>query len=80
MYNFFTMFFFGENLRFKHRVTLCLAALGILLNFWVCTKLPGTFPYIEFLGDGYIRFSWTQVALSYGIFIKMLMIFIFRKF
>ena len=81
MYNFFTMFFFGKNLKAKHKVALCLAALGILANCWVCTKLPGTFPYyVEFLENGYKRFYWTEIILAYGTFIKMLMICIFRKF
>ena len=80
MYNFFEMFFFGEKLKTRHKVTLCLAALGILLNFWICTKLPGTFPFIEFLEDGRTRYHWTNLVLSYGILVKILMIVFFRKF
>ena len=81
MYNFFTMFFFGKNLKFKHKATICLAALGILANIWVCTKKRfGTFPfYIEFY-NGEIIFHTTKIVLSFGILIKMLVIAFFRKF
>ena len=74
------MFFFGKNLKTKHKVTLCLAALGILINCWASTMLPGTFPYIEFLEGRHIRWHWTQISLAFGIFVKMLMIAFFRKF
>ena len=74
------MFFFGQNLKAKHKVTLCLAAVGILANYWICTKLSGTFPFVEFLPNGITRYHWTQIVLAYGIFVKMLMIGIFRKF
>ena len=80
MYNFFTMFFFGENLKFKHKVTLCLVMLGILFNCWVCTKMPlGTFPFIEFRETG-VKLYMSQLALSFGVFVKMLVIAFFRKF
>ena len=74
------MFFFGKNLKAKHKATLCLALLGILANYWACTWLPGTFPFIEFIGDYEVKFHATQLILSLGIFIKMLIICIFRKF
>ena len=74
------MFFFGKNLKPKHKVTLCLAALGILTNYWLCTMMPGTFPYVEFLENGSVKYHLTQIILSFGIFIKMLVICIFRKF
>ena len=74
------MVFFGKNLKTKHKVALCLAMLGILMNCWECTRMPlGTFPYVEF-NDGNIRFYTTKIVLSFGIFVKMLMICIFRKF
>ena len=73
------MFFFGKNLKAKHKVTLCLAALGILANGYACTKLPGPFPFVEFLKDG-INLHPTELILSFGIFVKMLMIAFFRKF
>ena len=73
------MFFFGKNLKLKHKATLCLAALGILANCWVCTKLPGTFPFVEF-GNGRKTYYCTEMVLAFGIFVKMLIIAIFRKF
>ena len=79
MYNFFIMFFFGKNLQTKHKVALCLAALGILANFWVCTTM-GTFPMIEYLANGSIKFNITKITLSFGIFVKILIIVFFRKF
>ena len=74
------MFFFGKNLRTKHKIILCLAALGILVNYWECSRMPGTFPYVEFLSDGGINFHTTQIILSFGIFVKMLVVAFFRKF
>ena len=75
------MFFFGQNLKIRHKVILCLAALGILINCWVCTKMPvGTFPYIEFLPNGGFTIHFTHIALAYGALVKMLVIAFFRKF
>ena len=74
------MFFFGKNLKFKHKVTLCLAALGILANVYVCRTKSAAFPFVEFLENGNCRIHVTQCVLSFGIFVKMLMIAFFRKF
>ena len=74
------MVFFGKNLKSKHKVTLCLVALGILANYWLCTKMDGTFPFVEFLGNGGLRFHTSQIVLSFGIFVKMLVLAFFRKF
>ena len=84
IYNFFTMFFFGKNLTAKHKATLCLVALGILANCWLCSKAFATsFPFVEFV-DSDIIFHMAEsmplIILAYGIFIKMLVIRIFRKF
>ena len=80
------MFFFGKNLQPKHKVALCLVILGILVNYWVCicwafNKMPfGTYPMIEFLTDEDFKVYLTQIVLSFGIFVKMLVLCIFRKF
>ena len=74
------MFFFGKNLKPKHKATLCLVVLGILANFWLCTKRLGTFAFVEFLADGSIKLNLAAIILSFGIFVKMLVIIIFRKF
>ena len=74
------MFFFGKNLKFKHKATLCLVVLGILTNYWLCTRMAGTFPFVEFRPHGGVQFHLVQIVLSFGIFIKMLVIIIFRKF
>ena len=73
------MFFFGKNLRMRHKVTLCLVALSILANYLACTTM-GTFPLVEYLADGKINFNITKITLSFGIFTKMLVIAFFRKF
>ena len=74
---------FGKNLESKHKVTLCLVALGILANCWLCTKAFGTScPFVEFV-DSDIIFHMAEsmplIILLYGIFVKMLVICIFRK-
>ena len=74
------MIFCGKNLEFKHKATLCLAVIGILLNCLVCANKEGTFPFIEFLPNGHVRVHATQIVLSFGIFVNMLMIALFRKF
>ena len=80
------MFFFGKNLKAKHKATLCLVMLGILANYWVCTclvfgKIPfGTYPFVEFIENEDFKMYLTKIVLSFGIFIKMLVICIFRKF
>ena len=74
------MFFFGKNLKSKHKVTLCLAVLGILLNYWVFAQMGPGYPIIEFLKNGEMNFNITKMALSFGILVKMLVIAIFRKF
>ena len=74
------MEFFGKNLKFRHKVTLCLVALCILGNYVICTSLPGTFPYVEYIGNGHYRLEASQIILSFGIFVKMLVIAFFRKF
>ena len=74
------MIFFGKNLKFKHKVTLCLVMLGILINYLECSRLPGTFPYVKSLANGGYEFHTTKIILAYGIFVKMLMIAFFRKF
>ena len=85
------MFFFGKNLKAKHKVALCLVMLEILLNCWLCTHLGtycgvfrthmGAYPWVEFL-DGHTKFNFniTKIVLSCGILLKMLVICIFRKF
>ena len=74
------MAFFGKN--FKHKATLCLVALvGILVDCWLFFNMPvETFPYLEYLENGMIRFEFPKFILSFEIFIKMLMIYIFRKY
>ena len=74
------MVFFGKNLKSKHKVTLCLVALGILANVWLCNQSPVTLPFVEYMGNGTYRFNSSKIVLSFGIFVKMLVICIFRKF
>ena len=75
------MFFFGKNLKFKHKATLCLVMLGILINYRVFARMGPEYPMVlvESL-DGKIHFNITKIALSFGILVKMLVIGIFRKF
>ena len=76
------MEFFGKNLKFKHKATLCLVALGILTNGWLCTKAFGT-TFVEFIeGDMIVHMteSMPLIILVFGIFLQMLVISIFRKF
>ena len=75
------MYFFGKNLKPKHKVTLCLAMLAILGNVFVCSKKLATFPfYIERLTTGEIAIHTTQIIMAFDIFVKILMIAFFRKF
>ena len=74
------MGFFGKNLQTKHKVTLCLVMLGILANAYMCNKQSGTFPFIGFDENGWIRLHVTQLIWTFGIFVKMLVLAFFRKF
>ena len=80
MYNFFTMSFFGTNLKPKHKATLCLVMLGILVNYRVYAQMGAQYPMVEFLSTGHVNFNMTKIALAFGIFVKMVVIGIFRKF
>ena len=72
------MFFFGKNLTSGQKLTL-LAALGILANGYLLSKLQ--IPFVQFLDQQSFKFNLTHIVLSYGIFVKMLVIaFFFRKF
>ena len=82
------MFFFGKNLKLKHKVTLCLVLLGILANGFLWFNLPQV-PFVEYIPEQYlffydwpvlINYNFPQIVLAFGIFVKMLMIIIFRKF
>ena len=79
------MFFFDRNLKAKHKVTLCLAVLAILANYWVCAKLVytifGTYPFVELLkNEEDVKMLLTGIVLSSAIFSQMLLVCIFRKF
>lgn len=74
------MFFFGKNLKPKHKATLCLVALAIIANYFEYTRTPGIFPFAHFMPNGGIEFNSTKIILSFGIFVKMLVLCIFRKF
>lgn len=74
------MFFFRKNLKAKHKA-LCLVILGILVDCWLCSKISlETFPYIEYLENGVPSFSFPKIILAFEISIKMLLLYIFRKF
>ena len=69
------MFFFGKNLKFKHKVTLCLVMYGILANWYLWMKLTQ------------IPFDWSssngkelQFWVAFLAFVKCIVLCIFRKF
>ena len=69
----------------RHKFGLCLIALGILANYWVCGKLVytifGTQPFVEFLkNEEDVKMLLTQIVFAFAIFLQMLLICIFRKF
>ena len=68
MYNFFTMFFFGENLKAKHKVTLCLVMYGVLLNVLLWSDIPQ------------MTLEELHCLLAFGTCIKCIVLCIFRKF
>ena len=74
------MFFFGKNLKFKHKVTLCLTALGILVDCILWSILEQKMPLVEFLPEQGLNFNLTYLILAFGILVKCLVIDIFRKF
>ena len=73
------MFFFGTNLNSKHKVTLCLAILGILGNLG-CIREPYTFYVTFLLPNGYFDVNAAQFMLLFGIFVNTLVLAVFRKF
>ena len=62
------MIFFGKNLKFKHKVTLCLVMYGILANAYLWFELP-QIPFVEL-----------QFWFAYGAFVQCIVLCIFRKF
>ena len=73
------MFFFGKNLRTKHKVILCLVVVSILTNYLTFTHLSK--PFVEYLPNGeWKNINMTKVTLSFGILVKMLVVAFFRKF
>ena len=72
------MFFFGKNLKLRHKLTLCLVISGILVNGTLWSRLPQV-PMIELTPDG-VNFSITHIVLAYGAFVKLMVLLIFRKF
>ena len=74
------MFFFTQNLKFKHKVTLCLVLVGFLANVYLFFTLP-QIPIIEILPEEHtINVSLVHIVLAFGAFVKMLVLAFFRKF
>ena len=82
MYNFFTMKFFfdiGRGLEMKHKLTLGLVVLGILANGFVFVMSP-QIPFVEILPDEHtVNFSVIHIVLAFSIFVKSIVLWIFRK-
>ena len=73
------MFFFGKNLKFKHKATLCLVLLGILANGYLWSE--SEVPFVEFLPElNTYDYNLTKIIVAFGTFIKIIVLCIFRKF
>ena len=79
------MYFFGKNLKMRHKLTLCLVLLGIVVNAYLWSTLP-QIPFIQIKIERWkfdfsvTNYTTTHTALAYGTFIKIIVLWIFRKF
>ena len=70
------MFFFGKNLKPKHKVILCLVMLGILANGYLWSLLP-QIPFVEFVPElSVYNYNLTKIVLAFGTFVH----FYYKKF
>ena len=74
------MFFFGKNLKSKHKVTLCLVLVAILTDWILWSILEQKIPLVEFVPEKGLNFNLTYLVLAFGILVKCLVIDMFRKF
>ena len=80
MYNFFIMFFFGENLKMEHKVALCLVLLAILANGCLWYTMPQITSFVEWnVARRKLNFHLTHIVVAFGTFVNFIVLCIFRK-
>ena len=75
------MFFFGENLQPQHRLTLWLVLGALLANGYLFSHLCEKISFLDVQPElELVTFNMVHITLVFGIFVKMLVLCIFRKF